>query len=266
MIGISLAISYWAWGHLEMSLEQLERLSRMSDYLGKFYPPSADLTRSHWWSLFDTLAIAWLSTLFGLVIALPLSLLASRNLFSPWVTTTVRALLSLVRSVPSLIWALIFIVIVGFGPPAGVLALACYTVGYLGKMFYEVFEGIAVDALEAHRAMGMSRLEEIRHVVLPTTANALVSQSIYMLEYNFRHSTVLGVVGAGGIGRVMMQHMELGEYDRFASVLFLVLAVVLLLDALSGRLRRRFQDERFQSASSSGWFRRAWASVRRWRG
>ncbi len=243
-VAVLAGLTACAWAAVGMSLDDLDRVAQLSDWLARFHPPSLALDRSTWWALFETLAIAWLATAFGLVFALPLSLLASRTLTPPAVTQPTKALLAVIRSVPSLIWALLFVAIVGLGPRAGVLALAFYTVGYLGKMFSETFEGLPVDPLEAHRAMGSGWPATVRHVVLPSAANGVVSQTVYMLEYNFRHSTVLGVVGAGGVGQVLRNHIEFLEYDRFFAVFLLVVVVVLTLDLASGRIRRRFQDER----------------------
>ena len=165
------------------------------------YPTFLDFTCSTAWiGLVETIKIAFVSTVFGMILSLPISLLAARNLNSSWISYSSRFLLAAFRSLPSLIWAIFFVILIGFGPLAGVLAMTVYTVGYLGKLQYEAIEGMAKTPLDAAEAMGLSKIETAFEVVIPESANDLISQAIFMFEYNFRHGTVIGIVGAGGIG------------------------------------------------------------------
>ena len=148
----------------------------------------------------ETIKIAFVSTILGFIGALCLSSFAARNLMPMYIALPFRLILSATRSLPSLIWAIIFVIVIGFGPLAGVLAMTFYTIGYLGKLQYETFEGMPSDALEVSKAMGLSHTTTFTSVVIPETGNHLLSQLMFMFEYNVRHGTVIGIVGAGGIG------------------------------------------------------------------
>ena len=155
------------------------------------YPNFMDFTCSTAWiGMVETIKIAFVSTVFGTILSLPLSLLAARNLNPSWVSYSSRFILAGFRSLPSLIWAIFFVILVGFGPLAGVLAMTVYTVGYLGKLQYEAIEGMAKIPLDASEAMGLTKFETALKVVIPESANDLISQAIFMFEYNFRHGTV----------------------------------------------------------------------------
>jgi phosphonate transport system permease protein len=145
-----------------------------------------------------------------------------------------------VRTVPALLWAILFVIVVGLGPLAGTLGIALYTVGYLSKLYADLFEGTDPEVVEAVRGVGASRLHLVRFVVFPEGANGVLAQLLFMLEYNIRASAILGFVGAGGIGFLLQAYIQTLEYQRLATVLLLLLGVVLGMEALGGWVRRRF--------------------------
>ncbi len=196
-----------------------------------------------WIGMIETIKIAILATFFGMLLSLPLGLLSSRNLFPNYITYPSRAIVSACRSLPSLIWAIIFVIIVGLGPRAGVLAMSIYTVGYLGKMQYESIEGMNSAPLEAANAMGLTKTEISLWVVIPETANHLIAQMIFMFEYNVRSGTVIGIVGAGGIGYYINLYLKFLEYERVAAYLVIIFLVVLIIDMVSIYLRSFFVDD-----------------------
>tara|TARA_B100001113_G_scaffold333859_1_gene312065 strand:+ start:741 stop:1610 length:870 start_codon:yes stop_codon:yes gene_type:complete len=196
-----------------------------------------------WIGMIETIKIAILATFFGMLLSLPLGLLSSRNLFPNYITYPSRAIVSACRSLPSLIWAIIFVIIVGLGPRAGVLAMSIYTVGYLGKMQYESIEGMNSAPLEAANAMGLTKTEISLWVVIPETANHLIAQMIFMFEYNVRSGTVIGIVGAGGIGYYINLYLKFLEYERVAAYLMIIFLVVLIIDMVSIYLRSFFVDD-----------------------
>ena len=191
----------------------------------------------------ETLKIAFVSTVLGFIGAISLSSLAARNLTPLFVSIPVRVFLSAVRSLPSLIWAILFVIVIGFGPLSGVLAMTFYTVGYLGKLQYEVFEGMANDPLEAGRAMGLSRPSIFFNIVIPENGNHLLSQLMFMFEYNVRHGTVIGIVGAGGIGYYISTYLKFLQYDKVFALLILIFIVVVLIDLLSLMVRSFVNEE-----------------------
>ena len=196
-----------------------------------------------WIGMIETIKIAILATFFGMILSLPMGLLSSRNLFPNYVTYPSRAVVSACRSLPSLIWAIIFVILVGLGPKAGIMAMTIYTVGYLGKMQYESIEGMNSAPLEAANAMGLTKAEISIWVVIPEMANHLISQMIFMFEYNVRSGTVIGIVGAGGIGYYINLYLKFLQYEKVAAYLIIIFLVVMLIDLISIYMRSFFTDE-----------------------
>ncbi len=207
------------------------------------YPLFAFTCSTAWIGMIETIKIAFVSTILGSIISLPLSMVAARNLSSKGISYFSRFILAGARSLPSIIWAIFFVILVGFGPFAGVLAMTIYTVGYLGKLQYEAIEGMNSAPLEAARSMGLSKIEIAVGVVIPEMANNLISQIIFMFEYNVRHGTVIGIVGAGGIGYYINLYLRFLQYDKVMSYLIIIFIVVLLIDFISINVRSMFNEE-----------------------
>ena len=191
-------------------------------------------------SMFETIQMAFIGTIMGVLIAIPLSLLAARNLYGKWVYAPVRALLAAIRTFPSILWAILFVIMVGLGPFAGVLAIIMYTVGFVAKLQYESIEAIDADPMDAVTAIGVSKSQLIRFVVLPESASHLLSQILYMFDYNVRQTSILGLVGAGGIGFYIINYIKFYEYGKAAVFLLVVLATVLAIDWASVKIRDRY--------------------------
>ena len=193
--------------------------------------------------MLETLKIAFVSTVLGFFGAILLSPLAARNLQTVWVAVPVRVLLAAVRSLPSLMWAIIFVIVIGFGPLSGALAMTFYTVGYLGKLQYETFEGLESGPLEAGRAMGLSSTSITTNIVIPENSNHLLSQLIFMFEYNVRHGTVIGIVGAGGIGYYINNYLKFLQYEKVFALLIMIFVVVIVIDLISHIVRSFVNDQ-----------------------
>lgn len=193
--------------------------------------------------MLETLKIAFVSTVLGFFGAILLSPLAARNLQTIWVAVPVRVLLAAVRSLPSLMWAIIFVIVIGFGPLSGALAMTFYTVGYLGKLQYETFEGMESGPLEAGRAMGLSSTSITTNIVIPENSNHLLSQLIFMFEYNVRHGTVIGIVGAGGIGYYINNYLKFLQYEKVFALLIMIFVVVIVIDLISHIVRSFVNDQ-----------------------
>ena len=192
----------------------------------------------------QTLEIAFLATILGMVLSLPLAAASATNLAPPLMAQSIRQLLAALRVLPSLIWALIFVILVGIGPLAGVLAMTMYSVGYLGKLQYEALEGVSREPLEVARTMGLPRWQVARFFAIPEAANSLLSQMLFMFEYNVRHGSVVGLVGAGGIGWYMQYYLEPFKlYDRVLALIIVMYVVVIVIDQVSLRIRRRFIED-----------------------
>ena len=193
--------------------------------------------------MLETLKMAFVATIFGFIGAIALSSFAAKNLVPKSVLVPTRLILSFTRCLPSIIWAIVFVIVVGIGPLAGVLAMTLYTIGYLGKFQYEEIEGINREPLEAARAMGLGHSEIVSKVVIPESSNTFLSQILFMFEYNVRHGTVLGLVGAGGIGLHIDRAMELDLYNHVMTYLIVIFVVIVIIDFLSLFIRSFVTDE-----------------------
>jgi phosphonate transport system permease protein len=232
------------WSLADLGLLDPELLLRGAQNLAIFardlVPPDLSVLPTVWQAMVETLQIAFVGTMLGFFLALPAALAASPILVWSAVAAVIRLVLAFVRTVPSLLWAIIFVVAVGPSAGAGALAIALYSLGYLGKLFYELFEGVDPEVLEAVRGVGAGRLQLARYALLPEAANALLAQLIFMFEYNVRASSILGFVGAGGIGFYLIGYIQTLQYQRMTTALLVTLAVVVVIDRLSVLLRRRF--------------------------
>jgi len=192
------------------------------------------------WSMFETIQMAFIGTVVGIVIALPLSMLAARNLNSKFVYAPIRALLAAIRTFPSILWALLFVIMVGSGAFAGVLAIIMYTIGFIAKLQYEAIEAIDSDPMDAIGSIGVSKVQLISYVVIPESASHLLSQMLYMFEYNIRQTSILGLVGAGGIGFYIINYIKFFEYGKAAIFMLVVLITVLIIDWVSVKIRDKY--------------------------
>lgn len=187
-----------------------------------------------------TFQIATLGSLLAAVLALPLALLAARRLHAPpWAQRAARGLLGATRAVHTLVFGLLLVGIVGLGPMAGILAIALHSLGTYGKLFAESIESLDGEAIEAVRATGASPLQLFGRAVLPQVAPQFVSHHLYLWEFNFRDSTVLGLIGAGGLGLLISEAVSLFQWPRLATLLLVVIALVTVFDSVSHRLRER---------------------------
>jgi phosphonate transport system permease protein len=205
---------------------------------GEMFPP--DFGRfSHWLRpLFDTLAMSIAGTAIAVVLSLPLALVSAANTSPNKILYLIaRFILNLTRSIPELIMGIILVAMVGFGALPGVLALGLHSVGMVGKFFSESIEHVDAKPIEAARAAGASPFQVIWHAVLPQVMPQLADTTIYRWEYNFRASTVLGAVGAGGIGFELIAALRVLEYAQVSAILVCILVCVTIVDSLGALLR-----------------------------
>ena len=191
-----------------------------------------------------TLLTAVLGTTIGTVIAIPLSFVAARNLMRRSVAGSavyffVRALMSVIRAVPTLFWGILWVITVGIGSFPGVLAVATFSVGLISKLFSEAIEAIDWGQVEALTATGANPIQVIVHGVLPQVTPYMIANVLYTFEVNVHSSTVLGVVGAGGIGLLFQQYIGLFLYSDMATLLIVVIVMTMVIDYSSAAIRRR---------------------------
>ena len=246
--GIALAALVLAWSAqgTQLSWSELANgLPQIGDFLSRSFPPNWNILGKLLDPAIETLQIALWGTLLGVLGAVPVSFLAARNLNRNRVVYQgVRQLLNVTRSINELILALVFVSAVGLGPFPGVLALALHGVGMVGKFFAESIEEIDDGPLEALRATGARPLQVIVFGVLPQVVTAWIATVLYRFEVNLRQATVLGMVGAGGLGFELVNSLKLFKYQDTATCIVVVTLMVVAADAISSRLRQMIQDGR----------------------
>ncbi|TXD38950.1 phosphonate ABC transporter, permease protein PhnE [Lujinxingia vulgaris] len=210
-----------------------------ANFLSRMLPPDFSVSANVGKSLLETVQMALIGTTLAAIVSLPIATLAARNISARPFQVVARLILNLLRTIPSIIWGLFFVAIVGLGPFPGILALTFYAAGYLGKFYYEGIESIDPRPLQALRTVGATPLQRFRFGVFPQVLPLMLGYTLYMLEYNVRAASILGVVGAGGIGFYLYTYINNFQYDRAATALLFLLAVVTVLDAASSRLRAR---------------------------
>jgi len=225
--------------HIEGSGRNLDYWANLSRFLAKFYPPDFSVWPQTLHGLLETLQIAIVATALSIILSLPLAAAASRNLAPTVVVAVARMFLNFTRTVPSLIWALFAVSIVGANALAGVIALVFYSLGYLGKFYSDVLESADSEVAQGLRAMGAGSFQAFQYGLWPNAKPLIWSHSLWMLEYNIRNASIIGLVGAGGVGLQLHAYAEYGWWDRFATVLLAILAVVTLLDFLGEWIRKK---------------------------
>ncbi|HTQ72405.1 MAG TPA: phosphonate ABC transporter, permease protein PhnE [Acidocella sp.] len=220
--------------------ELITGIHGMADILSRSLPPDVSSFPAQLWPVLETIDIALFGTFFGVILALPLAWLAARNTSpAPAVYHGARAVISICRSVPDLVWALLFVTAVGLGPFAGALALTIHSVGMLGRLLAETIEDMDMGPMDALSSTGAARLQIFTHAVVPTVLPSLLGITLYRLDDNIRSSLVLGFVGAGGIGFQLLTAMNLFDYRTVSLLLIITFVLVLGAERLSAAVRKR---------------------------
>lgn len=226
--------------YLEFSLDRLiTGLRQLGWFVMLMIPPDPGSSLpTYLVAMEETLSIAFLGTLLAAFLALPFSLLAARNIIpSILFRFPVRRFLDSIRGIDTLIWALVWINVVGLGPFAGVLAIATSDFGAFGKLFSEAIEGADRKQVEGIRASGGNKLHEIRFGLMPQVLPVLAGQILYFIESNTRSATIIGIVGAGGIGLQLAEQIRVLEWQKVSTLILMILIAVAVIDFISTRLR-----------------------------
>jgi phosphonate transport system permease protein len=237
---VGLAVLAWlAWDTGADPVRLARGLPWILDFLRRMIPPDLAVLPATLAGAITTLEIAVLGTAIAAVLALPLGLLSARNIAPSPVFHPARAVLNLFRSVDTLVYALVFVAAVGLGPFPGVLAVIAYTTTSLAKLYSEAIEGIDSGPVDAITATGATQLQVLRYGVLPQVLPLFLSYVLYRLETNIRAATVLGFVGAGGIGFYLQTYLRMIDYPAASTALLVTVAMVMVVDTVSSRLRAR---------------------------
>ncbi len=239
---IAIAVVYiWAVEGSNTNPETLIRgFPYMIDYVERMFPPDMSVLPRLVGKAGETLQMAIMGTTFGAIIALPLSFLAARNVM-PYrvVYQGTRTLFDMCRGINEIIWALIFVSMVGLGPFPGVLALTVHLVGALGKYFSEAIESTNQELVTAIASTGANRIQIVYYGIVPQVKTLFIGYTFYYLEHSFRAATVLGIVGAGGIGIELINSVRLFKNQEVLTALIVMVATVILIDRISAFVRMR---------------------------
>ena len=230
----------WSWGPTEMHKASLliTDWQNMAEFGSAFLQPNFRDWDSYAWSMVETVQIAVWGTTLAVVIGAPFAILCSANVCPQWIVQPVRRMMDASRAINEIVFALLFVVAVGLGPLAGVLALAVHNIGIIAKLFSEAVEAIDPRPVEGIRATGANRVQEVIFGIIPQVMPLWSSFTLYRFETNVRSATVLGLVGAGGIGQPLYENIRSFAYAETAAIIIIVVLTVMAIDMISAQLRR----------------------------
>ncbi|MDJ0692209.1 MAG: phosphonate ABC transporter, permease protein PhnE [Xenococcaceae cyanobacterium MO_188.B32] len=214
-----------------------QRGENMVEYIKSYFPPDFSYWKTYLEDTLITVSMGIWGTLLAAIAAIPLSILASENVCPVWIVQPTRRLLDAMRAINEVVFALVFVVAVGLGPFAGVMALFIHTAGALGKLFSEAVEAIEPGQVEGVRATGASKIQEIIFGIIPQVIPLWTSFTLYRFESNVRAASVLGIVGAGGIGVLLYQSFQSFDYGKVCAILIILILATSIIDTISAKLR-----------------------------
>ncbi|KGA97343.1 alkylphosphonate ABC transporter permease [Alkalihalobacillus alcalophilus ATCC 27647 = CGMCC 1.3604] len=237
VVGIYL---YTSWSTRSSLIDLWDGRNGFIRIAGDLFPPNWSYASTVWVKLVETLHMAIIATTIAAIISIPISLLSAANLFqSPFIHQPVRFIMNVLRTIPDILLAVIFVGIFGVGVFPGIMALIIFSLGLLAKLMYETIESIDMNPVEAIRASGGNTLQVISYAVIPQVLPQFVSFSLYVFEVNVRASLVLGFVGAGGIGLLLQQQVGFFNYPRIMTIIIIIFAAVVVIDYISNKIRER---------------------------
>lgn len=240
-MALLIAILSWSWQGAEIApMKIYHDAGNMLELGADFFPPNFTDFGYYLEEMLVTLHIAIWGTLFAIVLSIPLGLMCAENMVPAWVYQPTRRLMDAARAINEMVFAMLFVVTVGLGPFAGVMALFIHTTGVLAKLFSEAVEAIDPGQVEGVRATGANKLEEIVYGVIPQVLPLWISFSLYRFESNVRSATVVGMVGAGGIGVILWESIRGFMFPQTCAVMLIIIVTVSLLDFGSQRIRKHF--------------------------
>ena len=244
-IGIALLLTVavlWSWSGLDATLRDvIEAPGKGWDIVKQMWPPAFKtvIDRGAIGKIFESLYVAWIGTMIGALLSFPLSFFGASNVAPAALRVPIRMLFNAIRAVPELIVAMLLLSVTGLGPWAGALAIGLHSVGTLGKLSTEVIETSDEGPLEAISAAGGTFVEKMRWGMVPQVLPTVIGYWLFRFEINVRASAVLGLIGAGGIGGELSSQLQFRNFPEVGAVLLMVVAMVLVIDTISGFARRR---------------------------
>ncbi|MGW4478160.1 phosphonate ABC transporter, permease protein PhnE [Rhodococcus triatomae] len=239
-IPIALIVLVWSFNGAEFDFAKLsEGAVNMGEFLSRLFPPDFSKFGTIVELLVETLQMAIVGTVLGGILSLLVAFAASSNIAPKWLYYTARWTMNIIRSVPDLVFALMFVSAVGLGPFAGILAMTLGSIGSIGKIYAEAMEAVDRGPVVAMEAVGASKRQVITYGILPQAAPNLVSYTLLLFEGNVRGATILGLVGAGGIGLELTTAMKMYDYGHLSAIIICIIVLVTVIDQGSALIRRR---------------------------
>ncbi|MDR6168813.1 phosphonate ABC transporter, permease protein PhnE [Microbacterium arborescens] len=240
-VAVVVILAFWSvditWSRLADLPAELVRYGWLM-----FSSPTWEKLPDALWQTWQSVQMAWVGTVLGVIVATPLSLVAARGFGPAWLRSILRFVFSTIRAVPEIIFAIIILSMTGLTPLTGALALAVNGIGTLGKWGYEAVEAVPAGPIEAARAAGGSPAQVLRWGVWPQATPVFLSFWLYRFEINVRSSAVLGLIGVGGIGDMLTTYTQYREWSTVGMLLIVVIVVTMTIDGISGRIRRRIME------------------------
>jgi phosphonate transport system permease protein len=240
---IMVGIYTWALQGLKIDFELIKTsFPYITDFILRLFPPDWQVVDIAIKALIETVQMSLWGTFIGAILSLPIAIASANNVAPLWLRWVANLLQNAVRSIPSIILGLIFVAATGLGAAAGTLALSIYTIGYLAKFYQQAIESVDSRSLESLQVIGASKVQIAQYGILPQVLPLGLGYTLWMFEYNIRAASVLGAVGAGGIGFQLKSYIDGFEYNKATTMMLVLLVVVTVIDILSSKLRQRLDE------------------------
>lgn len=241
--GIIILIYSWALTGIKADITLIkDSVPYMIDFVTRLFPPNFTVIDIAIEALIETIQMSIWGTTIGAILSIPIAILSAHNVSPQWLQLIANFLQNAVRSIPSIVLGLFFVSATGLGAPAGTLALGIYTIGYLAKFYQEAIESVEESSLESLRIVGANWLQITQYGILPQVLPISLGYTLYMFEYNIRAASVLGVVGAGGIGFELVNYIKGFEYNKATTMMLVLLVVVTIIDFISSKFRKNIEE------------------------
>ena len=242
-IAVALIVTYgWALRGLEIDAATLaSSWPYMTDFISRLWPPNLEIIDVAIKALIETIQMSLWGTTIGAIVSVPIAICSAHNIAPQWLQWPANLIQNAVRSVPSIVLGLLFVAATGLGAPAGTLALGIYTIGYLAKFYQEAIESVEARSIESLQVAGASWLQVAQYGIFPQVLPLALGYTLWMFEYNIRAASVLGVVGAGGIGFELVNYIRSFEYNKATTMMLVLLVVVTVIDVISSKWRQRLE-------------------------
>lgn len=234
----------WALRGLEIDAATLvSSWPYMTDFISRLWPPNLEIIDVAIKALIETIQMSLWGTTIGAILSVPIAICSAHNIAPSWLQWLANLVQNAVRSVPSIVLGLLFVSATGLGAPAGTLALGIYTIGYLAKFYQEAIESVEARSIESLQVAGASWLQVAQYGIFPQVLPLALGYTLWMFEYNIRAASVLGVVGAGGIGFELVNYIRSFEYNKATTMMLVLLVVVTVIDVISSKWRQRLETK-----------------------